>query len=110
VASSRFRRQLDLFEGYGALIAIVVIDGGFCHDAREDGRTIGVRVDGYPAGHARRRPEDEFVERGPRGGLSKRVCFAHAHFTSLLGSGHGRSLVLKGQIVRAQSIDRCFET
>jgi hypothetical protein len=110
VASSRFRRQFDLFEGRGALIAIVVIDGGFCHDAREDGRTIGVRVDGYPAGHARRRPEDEFVERGPRGGLSKRVCFAHGHFTSLLGSGHGRSLVLKGQIVRAQSIDRCVET
>ena len=71
---------------------------------REDGRTVGVRVDGYPAGRARRRPEDEFVERGPRGGLSKRVCLAHAHFTSFLGSGHGRTVVLKGQIVRGKQL------
>ena len=99
-----------MFEGGGALIAIVIIDGGFCHDAREDGRTVGVRVDGYPAGRARRRPEDEFVERGLLGGLSKRVCLAHAHFTSFLGSGHGRAAVLKGQIVYARTIGRCFET
>ena len=95
---------------YSALLAIVVIDGRFGHEARQDGRTLGIWVDGYPARRARRRPEDEFVERGLRGGLSKRVCLAHAHFTSFLGSGHGRTVVLKGQIVRGQTIDRCFET
>jgi hypothetical protein len=57
VASSRFPRQLDLFEGRGVLIAIVIIDGGFGHDARQDGRTVGIGVDGYPARRARRRPE-----------------------------------------------------
>jgi hypothetical protein len=78
-----------LFEGGGALIAIVIIDRGVCHDAREDGRTVGVRVDGYPAGRARRRPEDEFVERGLRGGpLEARVpCPCSFGFTSFIGSG-----------------------
>src|SRR5690349_15357261 len=73
MASSRVRRQLDVFEGCGALIAIVVIAGGFCQDAREDGRAVGVWVDGYPAGRPRRPTKDEFVERGPRGGLEARV-------------------------------------
>jgi hypothetical protein len=74
----------------GALLAIVVING-FGHDAREDARSVSVRVDGYPARRAWRRLEDKFVERGPRGGLSKRVCLACAQFsfTSFLGSGHG---------------------
>jgi hypothetical protein len=48
--------------GCGALIAIVVIDGGFCHDSREDGRAVGVWVDGYPAGRPRGREKARATE------------------------------------------------